>query len=479
MKKIIFYLFTACTLASCSDFLEVEPDRQISINEQLSTAQGLEEAVNGLYRDLEALLSSKLFPYGDLMGGNLTYTPTVSTREVNIRAELAQVYNFADLATGSDFESYYGDSYNLINQVNLLLENKARFTYLSAERLQQLEAELLAMRALVHYQLALLYSQNYGFTPNATHLGIVYNTATLTIGVDFPSRASLANVYTLLKADLDRSLELFTNNSFLPEGTPQSVFNRINTQALYARMALQMNDWSQAASLANEVITNSGVQLTPQASYLAAWAATTPLSETLLSFTAPADGSGNVGSSISAYFLYSTPTLYGAYAASGDLLSSFESGDLRRNLIAQQAIPTNQGGTVVNENYHFSQKYQRDSGTMCIRLSEIYLIHAEALERENPGTTVARERFNAIRTRAGLNALGAITLDDILTERRQEFAFENMYFYDLARYQKSITRNLGCISAVCNLSYPSPFYILPIPQRSVLSNPNMTQNEGY
>jgi hypothetical protein len=129
--------------------------------------------------------------------------------------------------------------------------------------------------------------------------------------------------------------------------------------------------------------------------------------------------------------------------------------------------------------YYFSRKYQRDSGTLFIRLSEMYLIHAEALQRETPGSTIALGRFNDIRERAGLVRSGAMNLDDILLERRREFAFENLYFYDLARFQKNIVRNQGCIAAVCNLSCPSPFYILPIPQPSIFANPNMIQNEGY
>ena len=479
MRKIILSIFVISFTMSCSDFLEVEPDRQVSINEQLSTEQGLEQVVNGLYRDVEALLSSKVHLYGDALSGNTTFSPTTTNRTVSIRPEIEMVYNFADIAVQSDFDSFYEDCYAVINQVNLLIERKGSFTYLSNERLGQLEAELLVIRALMHYELSLLYSQNYGFTATASHPGVVYNTTTLRVGIDFPARESAATVYTLLKNDLDRSLELFTNNSFLTEGTSLSVFNSINTQALYARIALQMNDWPLAASLADDVIRTSGLQLTPNASYLAQWSLPAPLSETLLSFTEPRDAEGTVGSSISAYYLYSSPTVYGSYVATGDLINSYESSDIRRNLFSLQTIPTNIGGTLQDRDYFFSTKYQRDSGTLFMRLSEMYLIQAEALQRETPGNTTALNRLNDIRERAGLTRLGNITLDDILLERRREFPFENMYFYDLARYKKDVVRNLGCISTVCNLTYPSNFFVLPIPQPSVFSNPNMTQNEGY
>jgi hypothetical protein len=479
MKKTILYLFAAVTLLSCSDFLDVEPDRQISINEQLGTVEGLDEAINGLYYNLEALISSKRYIYGDVMSGNTTFSPRISNRAVQVGNEVVNTYGFLDTALASDFEAFYRDCYTIVNQVNLVLERKDGFTYLSSERSIQLEAELLAIRALVHYELSLFYAQNYGFTPLATHAGIVYNTRTLRVGIDFPARDDMATTYRLLQADLERAIALMTSQPFLANSPAISVFNPINTKALYARIALQMNDWQLAANLADEVINTAGIQLTPRLNYLNEWTVAAPLSETLMEFTAPILVSGGASSSISQYYSYTSPTIYNRYVASGDLLASYDAGDLRLSLYDRQLLPTRIGSALVPIDYYFSRKYQRDSGTLFIRLSEMYLIHAEALQRETPGSTIALGRFNDIRERAGLVRSGAMNLDDILLERRREFAFENLYFYDLARFQKNIVRNQGCIAAVCNLSYPSPFYILPIPQPSIFANPNMIQNEGY
>jgi hypothetical protein len=41
--------------------------------------------------------------------------------------------------------------------------------------------------------------------------------------------------------------------------------------------------------------------------------------------------------------------------------------------------------------------------------------------------------FNRVRTRAGLSAKTTINIDDILHERRYEFAFEGDYWYDVQR----------------------------------------------
>lgn len=479
MKKALLFIVILCSLNACSDFLDVEPDLQISINEQLSTLEGLEQAVNGIYFDLETLLSSERHLYGDIMSGNTTFSPRIDNGAIQVGREVENTYGFLNTAVDSDFESFYGSCYGLINQLNLLLERKNSFTYLSGDRSLQLEAELLAIRALVHYELTLFFAQHYGFTPQATHPGIVYNTRMLRVGIDFPARQDMATTYSLLKADLDRSLSLMTTVPFLESSPAISILNTVNTKALYARIALQMNDWPRAETLANDVIQTSGRQLTPRLNYINEWTTGAPLSETLLEFTAPINLEGETSSSISQYYLFSSPTIYNRYVASGDLIAAYDDTDLRLSLYNQQLLPARVGSALVPTDFFFSKKYQRDSGTLLIRLSEMYLIHAEALERQAPSSPTALQRLNDIRERAGLTALGAMNLDDILLERRKEFAFENLYLYDLARFQRNIVRNSGCIAAVCNLNYPSPFFILPIPQRSIFSNPNMTQNEGY
>ena len=42
--------------------------------------------------------------------------------------------------------------------------------------------------------------------------------------------------------------------------------------------------------------------------------------------------------------------------------------------------------------------------------------------------------FNAIRNRANLVSKGSITFDDILKERRVEFCFESLYWFDIKRF---------------------------------------------
>ncbi len=69
------------------------------------------------------------------------------------------------------------------------------------------------------------------------------------------------------------------------------------------------------------------------------------------------------------------------------------------------------------------------------RLSDVYLILAEALlgNRASTSDPEALNAINTVRQRAGLSRLSAISLEDILQERRIEFAYESDYWYDLVR----------------------------------------------
>ena len=78
------------------------------------------------------------------------------------------------------------------------------------------------------------------------------------------------------------------------------------------------------------------------------------------------------------------------------------------------------------------QNYGND--TYMMRLSEMYLIYAEAVLGNSASTTdaTALEYFNAVHTRAGLPRFeDPLTADVIFNERIVEFAMEGMAWYDL------------------------------------------------
>ena len=479
-QSILNIVFAFLLLTGCSDFLNQEPDLQVSFNEQLSTKSGVLEAYNGIYRDIEAIFSSKFAVYADALGGNITFTPSVAQGDIRVPDQVERAYNFDAVPEDLNFDDYYDDWYSVINQVNLILERFNDFSFFTNEELNQLQAELLSIRALGHYQVAIVFAQNFGFTNDASHLGVVYNTRVLISGEDFPARETMASTYNLIKADLDEALSLYSNLQ-LQSGPDYSYFNTITTSALYARIALQMNDWQTARDFANTVIATSGITLTQGDNYISEWEAEElPINEIVIEFSAPRTSEGDVSSSISSFFIYNSDISYADYVASGDILQLYSNEDIRSNMFLELPLETIVNGITSQENYYFTKKFQDDAGTTFMRLSELYLIRSEANARLNQ-QGIALQDLNIIRERANLDPILSEDniLDELFLERRRELAFEGHLLFDIKRYKKDVERNLGCISTVCNLSYPSNFFVLPIPESNILLNQNMQQNEGY
>lgn len=122
-----------------------------------------------------------------------------------------------------------------------------------------------------------------------------------------------------------------------------------------------------------------------------------------------------------------------------------------------------------------------DAWVPIFRLAEIILIKAEALARLNAAVAdpEAIVLLNTIRSRAGAASLAPLTqtalIDNILTERRIELAFEGQGEFDFLRTKRSVPAR-GTTAAQ---EWNSKYVIFPLPFQEVQRNPNMEQNDGY
>jgi hypothetical protein len=123
------------------------------------------------------------------------------------------------------------------------------------------------------------------------------------------------------------------------------------------------------------------------------------------------------------------------------------------------------------------------------RLSEMYLIYAEAVLRGGTGgdAATALGYINNIRTRAYGNASGNITagqlnLQFILDERGRELYWEGHRRTDLIRYGLLTTGTYlwpwkGGVSS--GTAVDAKYNLFPIPASNIVANPNLTQNTGF
>lgn len=461
MRKIVFIFIILIGFQGCKDFLTVEPIEQISINTQLSTKQGVLEALNGAYYETRrTVLSDAFYTYGDLLSGNLSFSPNTSNGVVTPPIFVDMIYDFSDEKTESELQGFYQGCYSIINNLNLILENVDALSDASSEEKSQIKAEVLALRAFTHFNLYKIYSQNYTFTDDASHLGIVYNTRSLKVGIDYPSRETAKRTFELLTEDINNAIGLYKTSKAIPAGEEYQFLNLNAAKCLAAEIALWRNDWDTAIKWSNDVIANSGKSLGTSADLISNWAQT----EKIWDF-----GRTENDNLLTNLYMYSSGSKYSDYALSKDYINLLEAGDLRKNLYESKSLR--------GKSYLFTTKFRGISGII-YRLTEMYFIRAEANLKKN-NSALALQDINLIRNRAGLSSLTSINIQDIIKEKRKEFVYENKTFYDLMRNHQNVVRVDCMASTYCNINYPNFRLVAPIPQQAVEINSNVQQNPGY
>jgi len=145
---------------------------------------------------------------------------------------------------------------------------------------------------------------------------------------------------------------------------------------------------------------------------------------------------------------------------------------------------------------------------MYIRLAELYLNYAEALNESNPGHSDILKYLNAIRNRGGLPSIVAGTLSQeqmreaIRKERQIELAFENHRYFDVRRWKVAdkagyyqggpytgmdVTKGTTLSDAgfhtrtvaVRRAGWNNRFYFLPFLQSEMDRNTQLVQLPGY
>ena len=166
------------------------------------------------------------------------------------------------------------------------------------------------------------------------------------------------------------------------------------------------------------------------------------------------------------------------------LLSSFETGDLRKKAWVDSITPIS-GSTT----YWFAYKYKATVTSssiseylMILRLAEQYLIRAEARAQQN-NIDGAKADLNSVRSRAGLlNTTSndkAELLAAILHERRVELFTELGHrWFDLKR-TKSADMVMNSVTLLKGGTWQTTDLLYPIPVADIIRNPKLTQNAGY
>lgn len=131
-----------------------------------------------------------------------------------------------------------------------------------------------------------------------------------------------------------------------------------------------------------------------------------------------------------------------------------------------------------NKDAGFDNNLNYNNNLRVYRFAET-LLNAAELALATGDAATALQYTNMIRQRAKLAPLTAVTLDDILKERRFEFVGEGKRYWDLVRTDKAASTLVPDEYGYRTQSWTSNKKYIPIAIGELDSSPNLVQNEEY
>lgn len=399
MKKILFIIALLFTFQACKESLQFDLDKdQIDIDEALSTPENLKGLLNSCYDVFANVMDGDIQNLQELLGDNLS-SPQNSAASLYYTVFNRGTFSFRTA------EDVLLDLYRCIYRVNILNENLYRFPEVLDEK--AMSAEIKFLRAWCHWEVVKLWAQSYGYTPDNSHLGIAIR---LTSHYEVKLRSSVAEVYAQILKDLNEAA------IDLPE-TNDGYAHKNAAKALLAKVYFTMNDFTNAAKFAGEVIGSGKYQLSDTIERFMADQGNEVIFKTIS--TGPSDNRG--GSFIGSY--RSDKNDNPPLKPSQEFGKMYDTAD-RRSVwieVKDASLPSE---------YVKCHKFDKDYfGVAVLNLADMYLIRAESLLELGTDKQTAVDDMNKIRERAygDLNhnvTLTTLSIADVRLERRKELAFE-------------------------------------------------------
>ena len=462
MKKFIYTLPVAMILSGCAA-LDQDPSTSVTVDTAITSVEDLSNAVNGAYYvatyGTVLTVASEMSIYADLIGPD-SYQPASSGQNASRLAQYA-------LTPADTYNAYYylyaaiASINNALDKAKLLDDQEGAAPYI---------AELHAMRGLFHFHLA-TYFAPIPTSGSANTNGIVLSDQVFDIDY-VGQRASLDATYDFIVSDFTAAIETGLNKS-----RNTGHVNYWAALALRARANLYRGDYAAALADAAEVISDSPYKLYTVDNYTSMWSregADEVLFEYLQTdvYNAQRYAPG----------YYTSPLGYSEYGVSEEFYNWLMVNplDVRSKMVANcMQAPDSEPDYHVG---YYPLKYPGNAGASVstytnnirvIRLSEVYLIAAEAALQEG-GDAVSY--LNALRSQRieDYAGVGAVTLDDILDERRKELFAEGQIAFDFWRNGRTVNNGNFTVSAT---DYKT---VLPLPVEEIdLSKGLLVQNPGY
>lgn len=463
------------TLALGSCDLEVQPRQNLTPELALETAAGYQSLVNATYGVPRAF---------NQYGQTMMIAPEIMADNLRIIANTGRYIGQEANADRAHIGLWTGQFWGGINNTNIIISGVNDAPGDAALK-QRVLGEAHFLRALMYFDLSRVYGYEPGKEVNGYNKSVILRT-TPTLGfsdADFKARSTNREVYNLIISDLQTAINLLPTAAIGNANVFRA--NKGAAQALLARVFLYDSKFAEAEAMATQAmatfgLTDAGAGLLTPANYVQAFS-TAPNPESLFEIEirsvdwSTVDGVNNSVCSLSANVF---PSAQFIVTATPELLASYETGDIRR---ATWTETTRSGasGPVFRSNKWLGHKGDFLQNLPILRGAELYLIRAEARFRTgNAGGS--RADVNALRSRRGLAAVdaglaGDALFNQIMKERRQEFALEGHRWFDLKRNGLTISKS----SRFEPVPYSDYRLLSPIPNDELQLNKLLEQNPGY
>lgn len=485
LKYIAVFAF-AVALASC-DILDKEPSDSWDSGSAIQTVDDLKYAINGVYETQTGNVSQFGNYTGDFgLFADLKGSDYKCVGGNNMATEISR---YLATSTGNLPDAIYQLFYKSIARTNKVME-QAQAAGLTGDEVNACLGELYALRALFHFDLARVYAQLPTVAKSMDDMGIVL--ATKTFDYTFvPERATLKQTYETILADLDEAIKLMEPiESTHDKNSTTGHMNYWAALALRARVNLYLDNVNVngttehnklALADAKKIIEEGPYSLYKYADYTSVWAKEFT-DESIFEFQTTSQYNPQRNS----LGYYTDPSGYAEAAMSDSFVEDFVKNpaytkDIR---VSSGMIMEESYGPKQENKAFYTQKYPGRDGQIYVnnakvfRLSEIYLIAAEAALKTNDETAAAKYIDDLRKERIADYVAGStasVTIEDILTERRLELNGEGHMAWDMWRNGKSINNPVkGEVKPGDNMA------VFPIPQANInASHGALKQNPGF
>ena len=522
IKTILITAAAALTLASCNDYLDINPENSLPTEKMWSSKSDVESALFSGYYNLREAITTHLLPLGELRAGCIYRNSSSDLEKFQLKSTSGSY---------TDWKVFYkiiADANGVIKNVRKAQGNDE--TYRESEVNSHL-CEAYFLRALAYFYIV----KNWRDAPLLTE---PFETDEANYYVE---KSSEAAIIAQIKQDLNTAISLgAAKTSF---DTTWETKGRATVWALYALMSdvcLWNHDYDDAIKYADMLLQSKSDEapaFIETANHSSWFAIFNPGNSKESIFELQYSALKNNGTALQTNTLpYLFPatrpssSIYNYYMLSAALLRQIDSDanniGLRHNEDPDMFVRTRWGTTNALPNSGtpaFIWKYIGGSTTseprtasnydpnfIIYRVSEVMLIKAEALLMREMGANPsdnerALELINKIRKRTNLQELNLTSsstltelVDALLYERLLEFVAEGKAWYDLLRMgrytdpagnidfvQDVFITNVQKYNAIAGGSkikstlLDKNAWYLPINETEITRNPLLVQNPYY